>query len=162
MRATRATTTIATNERVGRARGRRRRPRARRAGDFVRARFGRFATESTARARDGVKPGKGPGSPPYSEIYDYLTSSRAVREASIEDVRAVVRGRRRGAVIDVRQPLEHEEWRLSGTKSAPFLVPMSNQIRRASGYFLSIKGGLKERNASFIERVDEFTNGSRR
>merc|ERR1712216_854204 len=62
---------------------------------------------------------------------------------------------------DVRQPLEHAEWRLVGTKSAPYLVPMENVLRRASGYFLAIKGGLKERNVAFVDVVAEVTKNRR-
>ena len=109
----------------------------------------------TARA---IIPGKGPGSPRWFEIHEELIRCK-VREATIADVQAITSGRKRnGVVIDVRQSLEHEEWRIPGTTNVPFLVPFENPLRRASGYFLSIKGGLKERNKDFVDEVDVVTS----
>ena len=102
--------------------------------------FGFSANTSATTETRTVTPGKGPGSPRWREIHAYLTSGAGrTREATAAEVEAICRGKRRGVVVDVRQPLEYEEWRLVGTTSAPYLVPMSNPLRRASGYFLSIK-----------------------
>ena len=107
-----------------------------------------------------VTPGKGPGSPKWEDIHRCLVDSGRVRSATPEEI-ATLLANGRGVVVDVRQPLEHEEWRIPGMQSAPYLVPMENVLRRASGYFLSIKGGLKERNASFVENVDALTASRR-
>jgi len=106
-----------------------------------------------------VVPGKGPGSPRWYEIHEELVSSSKVREATADDVQAIISGsKRNGVVIDVRQSLEHEEWRIPGTMNVPYLVPFENPLRRASGYFLSIKGGLKERNKTFVDEMDVATS----
>ena len=104
-----------------------------------------------------IIPGKGPGSPRWFEIHEELIRCK-VREATIADVEAITGRKRNGVVIDVRQSLEHEEWRIPGTTNVPFLVPFENPLRRASGYFLSIKGGLKERNKAFVDEVDVVTS----
>ena len=134
---------------TGRGDGARARARARartsgtdvaRRGRAIARAFGFSSKSSAVAERDAVTPGKGPGSPRWGEIHAYLARGAGrAREATAEDVAAIVRGKRRGVVVDVRQPLEYEEWRLVGTKSAPYLVPMANALRRASGYFLSIK-----------------------
>lgn len=70
---------------------------------------------------------------------------------------------RRGAtVVDVRQRLEHDEWRIPGTVNAPYLIPFENVLRRASGYFLAIKGGLKERNPRFVDDVQAVAKDKRK
>ena len=116
---------------------------------------------STSTSASSVIPGKGPGSPKYGEIYETLVKSKKVRAATANEVAEMLSGKRRGVVVDVRQPLEHAELRLVGTKSAPYLVPMENVLRRASGYFLAIKGGLKERNVAFVDVVAEVTKNRR-
>ena len=119
-----------------------------------------FTIATTGSAVREVTPGKGPGSPKWVDIHRYLTESGRVRSATPAEI-ATLLANGRGVVVDVRQPLEHEEWRIPGMQSAPYLVPMENLLRRASGYFLSIKGGLKERNASFVENVDALTASRR-
>jgi len=120
-----------------------------------------LALGNASTSASSIIPGKGPGSPKYGEIYETLVRSKRVRPATVKEVAELVSGKRRGVVVDVRQPLEHSEWRLVGTKSAPYLVPMENVLRRASGYFLAIKGGLKERNVAFVDAVDGVTKNRR-
>jgi len=123
-----------------------------------RSRWFRIATMGSVTGE--VTPGKGPGSPKWEDIHRCLVDSGRVRSATPEEI-ATLLANGRGVVVDVRQPLEHEEWRIPGMQSAPYLVPMENVLRRASGYFLSIKGGLKERNVRFVENVDALTASRR-
>ena len=113
-------------------------------------------------SNENVTPGKGPGAPSYAEIHAFLVQSNRCTPCSTSEVADALQGRvKRVAVVDVRQSLEFEEWRLPGTVNAPYLIPFENVLRRASGYFLAIKGGLKERNPRFVDAVDAVVGDKR-
>ena len=125
------------------------------------------STSSTRRktSNEDVTPGKGPGAPSYAEIHAFLTQSNRCKPCTTSEVADALQGKaknRVAAVVDVRQSLEFEEWRIPGTVNAPYLIPFENVLRRASGYFLAIKGGLKERNPRFVDSIDGIVTDKRR
>ena len=61
--------------------------------------------------------------------------------------------------LDLRQPLEHEDWQVPPFQGGcAYQIPSKNAFRRISGYALSIKGGLKERDEEFVKKVFETCN----
>ena len=96
-----------------------------------------------------VVPGQGKGAPAWSEMHDAL-NALGVRGVDARDLPALV-ARPDVLLLDVRQTLEHEEWRLVDSANVPYAIPDPNVARRVVGYAVSIKGGLKVRNPAFVD-----------
>ena len=116
---------------------------------------------------DKVRPGQGSNAPKFPEICDYLASSGKCEGISPEEFkeryyhRLLVEkksgsGRKKVTCLDLRQPLEYEDWRVPPFASCPYQIPSKNTFRRVSGYALSIKGGLKERDEDFVRNCYEL------
>ena len=69
------------------------------------------------------------------------------------DLPSVVSDPRRAILVDVRQTIEYDEWRVPPAVNVPYAIPDPNVIRRAVGYAISIKGGLKVRNPEFVQAL---------
>ena len=110
---------------------------------------------------DEVVPGQGAGSPKWNEIHAALVSAN-VRKVLPDDFERLS-ARRDVVVLDVRQSLEFAEWHVPPCVSCPYAVPDPNALRRATGYAVSIKGGLKTRNPSFVDdaRATKRARGAR-
>ena len=106
-------------------------------------------------------PGQGAGSPKWNEIHAALVSAN-VRKVSPRDFEKLC-ARRDVVALDVRQSLEFAEWHVPPCVSCPYAVPDPNVLRRATGYAVSIKGGLKTRNPSFVDdaRATKNARGAR-
>jgi len=109
--------------------------------------FGVGAASKTAPPSSSeIVPGQGAGSPKWPEIYDAIASD-ALRVRTIEasDLRSFLASREgaRATLVDVRQAIEHDEWRLAGSINVPYAIPDPFWPRRVVGYAISIKGGLK-------------------
>ena len=63
--------------------------------------------------------------------------------------------------MDVRQSLEFSEWRVPPSINCPYAVPDPNVFRRAVGFAISIKGGLKVRNPNFVEQCRAAVDGKK-
>lgn len=84
-------------------------------------------------------------------MHDAL-NALGVRGVDARDLPALV-ARPDVLLLDVRQTLEHEEWRLVDSASVPYAIPDPNVARRVVGYAVSIKGGLKVRNPAFVDET---------
>jgi len=128
---------------------------------------------------DQIRPGQGPNAPKFPEICEYLLSSnsnsikvegispREFRERYYEDddergTKGLLRNKtsskskKNTHYLDLRQPLEHEDWQVPPFQGGcAYQIPSKNAFRRVSGYLLSIKGGLKERDEDFVKKVFE-------
>ena len=120
-----------------------------------------FARGAETRTSDEVVPGQGAGSPKWNEIHAALVSAN-VRKVSPRDFEKLC-ARRDVVALDVRQSLEFAEWHVPPCVSCPYAVPDPNVLRRATGYAVSIKGGLKTRNPSFVDdaRATKNARGAR-
>ena len=85
-----------------------------------------------------------------------------------DDICGSERGRARAvaaspsvALVDVRQSLEFSEWRVPPSINCPYAVPDPNVFRRAVGFAISIKGGLKVRNPNFVEQCRAAVDGKK-
>ena len=96
-----------------------------------------------------VTPGQGAGSPKWPEIHDRCLAM-GVKTVDAADLPFLVSDPRRAILVDVRQTIEYDEWRVPPAVNVPYAVPDPNVIRRAVGYAISIKGGLKVRNPDFV------------
>lgn len=99
-----------------------------------------------------VTPGQGAGSPKWPEIHDRCLAM-GVKTVDAADLPSVVSDPRRAILVDVRQTIEYDEWRVPPAVNVPYAVPDPNVIRRAVGYAISIKGGLKVRNPKFVQSL---------
>lgn len=97
-----------------------------------------------------IIPGQGRGSPKWPELHDRLKKEFGVKAVEAEDL-AEFLAKGKGTLVDVRQTIEYDEWRLKPSVNVPYAIPDPNIIRRAVGYAISIKGGLKVRNPDFVE-----------
>jgi rhodanese-related sulfurtransferase len=104
---------------------------------------------SKALTSDEVVPGQGRGSPKWNEIHAALVSAKVGKVAATDFERFCAKDD--VLAIDVRQALEFEEWHVPPCVSCPYAVPDPNVLRRATGYAVSIKGGLKVRNPRFVD-----------
>jgi len=128
---------------------------------------------------DQIRPGQGPNAPKFPEICEYLLSSnsnsikvegispREFRERYYEDAnergmkglvwnKTSSKSKKNTYYLDLRQPLEHEDWQVPPFQGGcAYQIPSKNAFRRVSGYLLSIKGGLKERDEDFVRKVFE-------
>ena len=131
---------------------------------------------------DQIRPGQGPNAPKFPEICEYLLSSnsnsRRVEGISPTEFRERyytneddddergIKGllwnktssdsKKNTYYLDLRQPLEHEDWQVPPFQGGcAYQIPSKNAFRRVSGYALSIKGGLKERDEEFVKKVYE-------
>ena len=84
-------------------------------------------------------------------MHDAL-NALGVRGVDARDLPALV-ARPDVLLLDVRQTLEHEEWRLVDSANVPYAIPDPNVARRVVGYAVSIKGGLKVRNPAFVDET---------
>jgi len=131
---------------------------------------------------DEIRPGQGPNAPKFPEICEYLVSSNsnsstvegisplAFRERYYDDddekgMKGLLWNKTRSDskkntyYLDLRQPLEHEDWQVPPFQGGcAYQIPSKNAFRRISGYALSIKGGLKERDEEFVKKVFETCN----
>ena len=131
---------------------------------------------------DQIRPGQGPNAPKFPEICEYLLSSnsnsikvegispREFRERYYEDddergTKGLLRNKtsskskKNTYYLDLRQPLEHEDWQVPPFQGGcAYQIPSKNAFRRISGYALSIKGGLKERDEEFVKKVFKTCN----
>jgi len=106
-----------------------------------------------------VRPGQGSNAPKFPEICDYLASSGKCEGISPEEFKEryyFEKKRKKVTCLDLRQPLEYEDWRVPPFASCPYQIPSKNTFRRVSGYALSIKGGLKERDEDFVRNCYEL------
>ena len=94
-------------------------------------------------------PGQGAGSPKWNEIHAALVSAGVGKVLPADFERFCAR--RDVLALDTRQSLEFEEWHVPPCVSCPYAVPDPNVLRRATGYAVSIKGGLKVRSPTFVE-----------
>ena len=99
-----------------------------------------------------VIPGQGAGSPKWPEIHDRCLAM-GVKTVEAADLPSVVSDPRRAILVDVRQTIEYDEWRVPPAVNVPYAIPDPNVIRRAVGYAISIKGGLKVRNPEFVQAL---------
>lgn len=99
-----------------------------------------------------VIPGQGAGSPKWPEIHDRCLAM-GVKTVDAADLPSVVSDPRRAILVDVRQTIEYDEWRVPPAVNVPYAIPDPNVIRRAVGYAISIKGGLKVRNPEFVQAL---------
>ena len=99
-----------------------------------------------------VSPGQGAGSPKWPEIHDRCLAM-GVKTVEAADLPSVVSDPRRAILVDVRQTIEYDEWRVPPAVNVPYAIPDPNVIRRAVGYAISIKGGLKVRNPEFVQAL---------
>ena len=104
---------------------------------------------SKALTSSEVVPGQGAGSPKWNEIHAALISAGVGKVLPADFERFCAR--RDVLALDVRQSLEFEEWHVPPCVSCPYAVPDPNVLRRATGYAVSIKGGLKVRSPTFVE-----------
>ena len=100
--------------------------------------FGVGAASKTAPPSSSeIVPGQGAGSPKWPEIYDAIASD-ALRVRTIEasDLRSFLASREgaRATLVDVRQAIEHDEWRLAGSINVPYAIPDPFWPRRVVGY----------------------------
>ena len=128
---------------------------------------------------DQIRPGQGPNAPKFPEICEYLVSSNS-NSSTVEGISPLAFRERyydnddekgmKGLLwnktssdskkntyyFDLRQPLEHEDWQVPPFQGGcAYQIPSKNAFRRISGYALSIKGGLKERDEEFVKKVYE-------
>lgn len=101
-----------------------------------------------------VTPGQGKGSPKWNEIHEFLTKEN-VKAVEAVDLHSFANNKN-VLLIDVRQTIEFQEWSVPPSVNCPYAIPDPNVIRRAVGYAVSIKGGLKVRNPDFLETVREI------
>ena len=131
---------------------------------------------------DEIRPGQGPNAPKFPEICEYLVSSNS-KSSTVEGISPLAFRERyyddddekgmKGLLwnktssdskkntyyLDLRQPLEHEDWQVPPFQGGcAYQIPSKNAFRRISGYALSIKGGLKERDEEFVKKVFETCN----
>ena len=104
---------------------------------------------SKALTSSEVVPGQGAGSPKWNEIHAALISAGVGKVLPADFERFCAR--RDVLALDTRQSLEFEEWNVPPCVSCPYAVPDPNVLRRATGYAVSIKGGLKVRSPTFVE-----------
>ena len=104
---------------------------------------------SKALTSSEVVPGQGAGSPKWNEIHKALVSA-GVGKVLAEDFERFC-AKNDVLALDTRQSLEFEEWHVPPCVSCPYAVPDPNVLRRATGYAVSIKGGLKVRSPTFVE-----------
>lgn len=106
-----------------------------------------------------VRPGQGSNAPKFPEICEYLASSGKCEGISPEEFKEryyLGKNNKKIRCLDLRQPLEYEDWRVPPFASCPYQIPSKNTFRRVSGYALSIKGGLKERDEDFVRNCYEL------
>ena len=108
-----------------------------------------------------VIPGQGAGSPKWPDMYDRLTKEFGVKTVEAADLANVLAGGK-ATLVDVRQTIEHDEWRINPSVSVPYAIPDPNIVRRSVGYAISIKGGLKVRNPGFVDACVEAVGDPRR
>ena len=111
-----------------------------------------------------VRPGQGKDAPTFPEMCEYLVGSGRCEGISPKEFKTryydggeTTTKKKKVTCVDVRQPLEFSEWRVPPFESCPYQIPSKNAFRRMSGYALSIKGGLKERDEAFVEKCAEMT-----
>jgi len=108
-----------------------------------------------------VRPGQGKDAPTFPEMCEYLVGSGRCEGISPKEFKTRYydggETTKKVTCVDVRQPLEFSEWRVPPFESCPYQIPSKNAFRRMSGYALSIKGGLKERDEAFVEKCVEMT-----
>ena len=128
---------------------------------------------------DQIRPGQGPNAPKFPEICEYLVSSNS-NSSTVEGIsplefreryydnddergmkgllwnKTSSNSKKNTYYLDLRQPLEHEDWQVPPFQGGcAYQIPSKNAFRRISGYALSIKGGLKERDEEFVKKVYE-------
>mgnify|MGYP001159329751 CR=1 FL=1 len=101
-----------------------------------------------------VVPGQGKGSPKWREIHQCLIDEN-VKAVDARDLSSFVTANKNAILIDVRQTIEFNEWNVPPSVNVPYAIPDPNVVRRAVGYAISIKGGLKVRNPGFVDLVRE-------
>lgn len=104
---------------------------------------------SKALTSSEVVPGQGAGSPKWNEIHKALVSAGVGKVLPADFERFCAKND--VLALDTRQSLEFEEWHVPPCVSCPYAVPDPNVLRRATGYAVSIKGGLKVRSPTFVE-----------
>lgn len=120
--------------------------------DRVRAATVSSKTKAPPLTSADVIPGQGAGSPKWPEIHDRCLAM-GVKTVEAADLPTVVSDPRRAILVDVRQTIEYDEWRVPPAVNVPYAIPDPNVIRRAVGYAISIKGGLKVRNPEFVQSL---------
>lgn len=106
-----------------------------------------------------VVPGQGAGSPKWPELHAEL-NRMGVRAVDPDNLRAFAADPS-VALVDVRQSLEFSEWRVPPSINCPYAIPDPNVLRRAVGFAISIKGGLKVRNPNFVEQCRDAVDGKK-
>jgi hypothetical protein len=119
-----------------------------------------------------IRPGQGRLAPKFPEICAYLKRSNRCKGISAEEFKRahydeIARRKQEertdcvNVYIDIRQPLEYGDWRVYPFVSCAYQTPSKNAFRRISGYALSIKGGLKERDEDFVKNCFAIARAKR-
>ena len=110
------------------------------------------SSKAPAMTSADVTPGQGAGSPKWPEIHDRCVAM-GVKTVDASQLPSLVADPRRAILVYVRQTIEFDEWRVPPAVNVPYAIPDPNVVRRAVGYAISIKGGLKVRNPEFVEAL---------
>ena len=119
---------------------------------FDKVRAATVSSKPPALTSADVTPGQGAGSPKWPEIHDRCVAM-GVKTVDASQLPSLVADPRRAILVDVRQTIEFDEWRVPPAVNVPYAIPDPNVVRRAVGYAISIKGGLKVRNPEFVEAL---------
>ena len=119
---------------------------------FDKVRAATVSSKAPAMTSADVTPGQGAGSPKWPEIHDRCVAM-GVKTVDASQLPSLVADPRRAILVDVRQTIEFDEWRVPPAVNVPYAIPDPNVVRRAVGYAISIKGGLKVRNPEFVEAL---------
>lgn len=89
---------------------------------------------------------------PWPEVQTELREKLGVKPME-PDAMVAACAAGKAVMVDVRPPNEYEEWHAPGSVNLASAKPRKNLLKRSIGYFIGVKGGLKEENEEFEEEA---------